>query len=68
MDKAAYFCVGVCVGPGTPLECIKGHMRVPIFSGKWVFLAVVSGRCPRKPGNGGGGGVFVIANGNQYPR
>ena len=29
------------------------------------FLAVVSGRFPRKPGKRG---VFVIAYGNQYPR
>ena len=34
--------------PHPLLERIRGRMRVPIFSGKWVSLGCVSGRFPEK--------------------
>ena len=60
------------LNPGPPLVYIRGRMRLPIFFGKGGgggVCGVVSGRFPekaRKAGKGGGG-VFVIDNGNQYP-
>ena len=54
------------VAPPPPHSIARGgRMRIPIFSGKGVFLAAVSGsrENPEK-----GGVFFVTANGNQYPR
>ena len=46
--------------PGPPLECMRGRMRIPIFSGKGVFLAVVSGRFPEGPEKGVIGGYILF--------
>ena len=47
-------------------ECMRGPHVCTHFLGKGEghFLAVASGRFPKKPEKGG---VFVITNGNQYP-
>ena len=52
--------------PPTRMHEGGGRMRILIFLGKGLFLAVVLGR---KLGKGGCfSSLFVIANGTQYPR
>ena len=49
--------------PPPPLECMRGpHAHSHFLGERGYFLAGVSGNLPGKEG------VFVIANGNQYPR